>query len=245
MTSSELLVLRERRHSAPMLSSLGRDVPRSSADWTLSLPFCTDVPGNKILPSPLLTPQLDSEHGLEEIQGEDWTLCMPLKVRVGTPTTEGCDSECTLAETSETVRTQITTQLPTPSPSPTWPTPSSVVRHLDPEESIPIPEDRPASPASLGPHVGGLDLAGGRGKRASGWHVYGWFDEVSAPADERDVVAQSTAVTVSDNRLVKNHVTAFRKTHDASGRHPSQDSMSTVSTSETMFYSARSSLLVS
>lgn len=113
------------------------------------------------------------------------------------------------------------------------------------------PEERPATPASLGPHVGGLDLAGGRGKRASGWHVYGWFDEVSVPAHERDVgIAQpTTAMALSDDKnnkkLVKNHVTVFRKAYDANGRHPSQDSMSTVSTSETMFYSARSSLLVS
>ncbi|KAH0838848.1 hypothetical protein J3R83DRAFT_7261 [Lanmaoa asiatica] len=245
MASSELLVLRERRHSAPMLSSKDPKAVGASADWTLSLPFCTDVPGNKITLSPLLTPQLKSEPDLEEVQGEDWTLCMPLKARAGTPTVEsmeGRNSECTLAETSEVTEVRIATQLPTPSPSPTWSTPSSVARPLDPEESMPTPVDRPASPASLGPHVGGLDLAGGCGKRASGWHVYGWFDEVNVPEDECHVA--STAAAVLDSKLIKNHVTAFRKAHDASGRHPSQDSMSTVSTSETMFYSARSSLLV-
>ncbi|KAG8220650.1 hypothetical protein J3R82DRAFT_2918 [Butyriboletus roseoflavus] len=245
MPSSELLVPRERRHSAPMLSTLDSKALGVSSDWTLSLPFCTDVPGNKIIPSPLLTPQLKSEHDLEEVQGDDWTLCMPLKIHVDTPTvetTEGHDSERTLAKTSEGAEARNIMQLPTPSPSPTRSTPPSVIRPLDPEDSVPTPADRPASPASLGPHVGGLDLAGGCGKRASGWHVYGWFDEVIIPEDQRRVA--STAAIVSDSNLVKSHVTAFRKTQDACGRHPSQDSMSTMSTSETMFYSARSSLLV-
>lgn len=168
---------------------------------------------------------------------------MPLKVRVGTPTTVGCDSECTLAESSEASQTQSTTQLPTPSPSPVQSTPTSMTCPLDPEESV--PEERPASPASLGPHVGGLDLAGGRGKRASGWHVYGWFDEVNVSVEECDDVAPLMTIALPEHKPTKNHVTAFRKTHDVNGRHPSQDSMSTVSTSETIFYSARSSLLVS
>jgi len=103
--------------------------------------------------------------------------------------------------------------------------------------------DRPGSPASLGPHVGGLDLAGGCGKRASGWHVYGWFDEVCVPEEDREEVAP-TAGAVSESKLVKSHVAVFRKTHDTNGRHPSQDSMSSVSTSEATYYSARSSLLV-
>ena len=115
---------------------------------------------------------------------------------------------------------------------------------------------RPVSPASLGPHVGGLDLAG-RGKRASGWHVYGWFDEVNVPGEEVDEDTPC-AVDMSDEKLsmatetddvpylmdtrdsykkfVKNHVAAFRKTQG----HPSQDSTSTVST---VFYSARSSMI--
>ncbi|KAF8122467.1 hypothetical protein EV363DRAFT_1360076, partial [Boletus edulis] len=243
MQSSELLVLRERRHSAPVLK-----VP--SADWTLSLPFCTDTPGNQLLPSPSLTPEIKPEEGVEEVQGEDWTLCMPLKVRVDTATVEsadGPDSERTAAVTLGTVETQPAVQLPTPSPSPTWPTPTSVLRSLDLEEDEdePVPEDRPASPASLGPHVGGLDLAGGRGKRASGWHVYGWFDQVDIPGEDDDddvaPMASPAVSTVSDSKLVKSHVTVFRKVHDAA---PSQDSMSTVSTSGTAFYSARSSLLV-
>ncbi|KAF8433738.1 hypothetical protein L210DRAFT_3556057 [Boletus edulis BED1] len=243
MQSSELLVLRERRHSAPVLK-----VP--SADWTLSLPFCTDTPGNQLLPSPSLTPEIKPEEGVEEVQGEDWTLCMPLKVRVDTATVESADepdSERTAAVTLGTVETQPAVQLPTPSPSPTWPSPTSVLRSLDLEEDEdePVPEDRPASPASLGPHVGGLDLAGGRGKRASGWHVYEWFDQVDIPGEDDDddvaPMASPAVSTVSDSKLVKSHVTVFRKVHDAA---PSQDSMSTVSTSGTAFYSARSSLLV-
>ncbi|KAG9310444.1 hypothetical protein JVU11DRAFT_9585 [Chiua virens] len=254
LTSSELLVLRERRHSAPMLSTLGRDMPGGvSADWTLSLPFCTDVPGNKILPSPSLTPQLKPQHGvLEEVEGEDWTLCMPLKSRVDTESTvessEGCVSECTIGGTSETpgtVQTQtVVHQLPTPCPSPTLSTPESMILplDLDEEETMGVPEtvERPASPASLGPHVGGLDLAGGRGKRASGWHVYGWFDEVSiAVPEEVEEEEDSTVHVLPDCKSIRNHVTAFRKTHT----HPSQDSTSTASTSETTFYSARSSVL--
>ena len=159
-----------------MLSTLDSKAPGISADWTLSLPFCTDVPGNKILLSPFLIPQLKSEQGLEEVQGEDWTLCMPLKVHVDTPavkTTEGHESECTLAKASAGAEVRGIIKRPTPSPLLRWSTPPYVIRPLDAEDSAPTFADRPVSPASLGPHAGGLDLAGGRGKRASGWHVYG------------------------------------------------------------------------
>ncbi|KAI6037907.1 hypothetical protein EDC04DRAFT_2699750 [Pisolithus marmoratus] len=101
----QLLILRERRHSAPILSRMrSRNQPRlglsgdaaqentntqrePSMDWTLSLPLSTDVPGGKI--SPLVKAAADAAEGqgrgeieLEEEEKEDWTLCMPLRVRV-------------------------------------------------------------------------------------------------------------------------------------------------------------------
>lgn len=253
MQGAELLVPRERRHSAPVLSTLDSKTVGASADWTLSLPFCTDTPGNKLLSSPLLTPAVTPEPCVEE----DWTLCMPLKVRVDTPTVEsaeGPESECMLADTAEEVEMRPAMQLPTPSPSPTWPSPASIVRRLDPEENELVAEERSPSRASLGPHAGGLDLAGGRGKRASGWHVYGWFDEVCLPENERandhydaseddheDEVTAPTSPAVSESKFVKSHVSVFRRIHDGAGRHPSQDSMSTVSTSGATYYSAHSS----
>ncbi|KAI6153003.1 hypothetical protein BKA82DRAFT_4085080 [Pisolithus tinctorius] len=101
----QILVLRERRHSAPILSRM-RSRTRSrlamngdatqentntqrepSMDWTLSLPLSTDVPGNRI--SPLVKGAVNGAEGqgsgeseVEEEEKEDWTLCMPLRARI-------------------------------------------------------------------------------------------------------------------------------------------------------------------
>lgn len=101
----QILVLRERRHSAPILSRM-RSRTRSrpamngdtaqensntqrepSMDWTLSLPLSTDVPGNRI--SPLVKGAVNAAEGqgseeseVEEEEKEDWTLCMPLRARI-------------------------------------------------------------------------------------------------------------------------------------------------------------------
>ncbi|KAF9235769.1 hypothetical protein BU15DRAFT_77697 [Melanogaster broomeanus] len=229
---SEILVLRERRHSAPLLS---RAAPRSDAatDWTLSLPFCTDVPGNQIMPAPaspssLPQAQEELELGADEPQGDDWTLCMPLKAPLAeTATFESVEegeesvSECTAAQPPETCMSETQMQLPTPSPSPTPSTPLARSRALDADEP------RPASPACLGPHAGGLDMDGGCGKRGSGWDTCGWFESVEVPA--RPV---ETKVTMS-----------YGRSHEAWARNRSQDSTATISTGFTGFYSARSSLL--
>ncbi|KIJ60561.1 hypothetical protein HYDPIDRAFT_32189 [Hydnomerulius pinastri MD-312] len=249
----QLLVPRERRHSAPLLSRMA-SVDGASAevcDWTLSLPFSTDVPGHKITPALPSPSSQRVELEAEPVpQDNDWTLCMPLKVRLdqkGAPTDESeeCVSECTLAQTSETCMTQ--TQLPTPSPSPTPSTPLSLAGVLD--------EQRPSSPASLGPHAGGLNLDGGCGKRGSGWDVFGWFGPVSVPEDEHspteilldNAYAESGSVWAGEDLAAprrSDEVRISRRSHEAWGRNPSQDSSTTISTAETIFYSARSSLLV-
>ncbi|KAF9221264.1 hypothetical protein BS17DRAFT_810149 [Gyrodon lividus] len=245
--SPEILVPRERRHSAPLLSRVpSSDATNAGAcaDWTLSLPFCTDTPGHKITPiaSPALAQvQLEPEPGVDEYQGDDWTLCMPLKVGLGaTSTSESVEedeergSECTLAQTSETCisqcQSQTQMQLPTPSPSPTPPTPLLCSRALDSEE----PRPRPASPASLGPHAGGLDIDGGCGKRGSGWNVCGWFESVDVQEDEH--------VPAPLRARRGDELKATRRCHEAWARNRSQDSTVTISTAETGFYSARSSL---
>ncbi|KAI5992452.1 hypothetical protein EDD15DRAFT_2368225 [Pisolithus albus] len=123
LATPQLLVLRERRHSAPILSrmrsrtrsrlTMNKDTPQEnthsqrepSMDWTLSLPLSTDVPGDRISPKGAA----DAAEGegmapseVEEEEKEDWTLCMPLRVRVEvavTPPGIGSDNEVsTVAE---------------------------------------------------------------------------------------------------------------------------------------------------
>ncbi|KAI6020896.1 hypothetical protein BKA83DRAFT_4292495 [Pisolithus microcarpus] len=123
LATPQLLVLRERRHSAPILSrmrsrtrsrlAMNRDAAQEkthsqrepSMDWTLSLPLSTDVPGDRISPKGVA----DAAEGegmapseVEEEEKEDWTLCMPLRVRVEvaiTPPGIGSDREVsTVAE---------------------------------------------------------------------------------------------------------------------------------------------------
>ncbi|KAI6105144.1 hypothetical protein EDD16DRAFT_1730225 [Pisolithus croceorrhizus] len=104
LAAPQILILRERRHSAPILSRMrsrtrsrlamneatGHDTNTErepSMDWTLSLPLSTDVPGDRI--SPLVKGVAGAAEGegrgeseVEEEEKEDWTLCMPLRVRV-------------------------------------------------------------------------------------------------------------------------------------------------------------------
>ncbi|KIJ14822.1 hypothetical protein PAXINDRAFT_169510 [Paxillus involutus ATCC 200175] len=248
--SPEILVPRERRHSAPLLSRKPSSIATIlgvCADWTLSLPFCTDVPGHKITPVPspsFAQVELEPEAGADECQSDDWTLCMPLKVDLGPTRTsesveesEGRVSECTLPETSDPCVSQR--QLPTPSPSPTPPTPLLRPRALDSDDSIPRPESR----ASLGPHAGGLDMDGGCGKRGSGWDVFGWFDAVEVPVSDVPLVnARRASGPLATVQTRSNGSKLSRRYHEAGTRNPSQDSMITASTGDTGFYSARSSL---
>ena len=58
-------------------------------------------------------------------------------------------------------------------------------------------------------------------------HRRWWVDEVDVREGDREVVAP-TVGAVSDSKLVKSHVTVFRKAHGTNWRHLSQDSMSKV-----------------
>lgn len=119
LVTPQILILRERRHSAPILSrmrsrtrsrlAMNGDAAQENAnsqrepsmDWTLSLPLSTDVPGDRI--SPPVKGVADAAEGegigeseVEEEEKEDWTLCMPLRVRVEvaiTPPDTGGDRE--------------------------------------------------------------------------------------------------------------------------------------------------------
>ncbi|KAG2342676.1 hypothetical protein BDR05DRAFT_963898 [Suillus weaverae] len=173
-----LAVPRERRRSAPLLRSgaTSKDtlIPPACADWTLSLPFCIDVPGSGIcMPTP---PSEDgalheADEALQAAQGDDWTLSLGADRQNLTTAGEVVASQSPRAKNSSEERFSVTTQLPTPSTTP------------EPEDDIPTvslptlftPSPRPDSPASLGPHGGGLDLDGGCGKRGSGWDACGWF----------------------------------------------------------------------
>lgn len=188
----------------------------------------------------------EADEALQVAQGDDWTLSL------------GTDRQTIAANTGDTVASdkvqtkdgaeeQISTieQLPTPS---TTPEPNDDM--LLSSSSLgfaPFPTySRPASPASLGPHCGGLDLDGGRGKRGSGWDVCGWFEHSMDEPQKEDMrstyeseaswIRRSTdtdAPRRSDVRLA-------RKSHEKWIRHPSGDSTTTV---ETVFYSARTSVL--
>ncbi|KAH7884093.1 hypothetical protein F5I97DRAFT_1831618 [Phlebopus sp. FC_14] len=237
----QLLVPRERRHSAPLLRGTSAD---GEADWTLSLPFSIDVPGEKIAPpSPPLPTMLPPSQSLPqpeaEAGGEDWTLCMPLKVRVeqASTTTAGSEesvSECTQAHTSETCCT-TQTQLPTPSPSPTPSTPLRSTRAL----AI----TRRSSNETLGPHAGGLDMDGGCGKRGSGWDVSGWFGPDVVIQKDYHQISTSANSDFVVRRGRSDEMKVPLRSYEALVRNPSQDSTNTTSTLETVFYSARSSLL--
>ena len=324
----QLLVLRERRHSAPLLSlsrartrsrltmngDPGKDdthVREPSLDWTLSLPFSTDAPGDKMFPSYTTkeghpTGEYEcGDAGLDEDEKEDWTLCMPLKVRVEVPPElppiqdkgengsdlegeEGPDPslqnsqpELAREHDPDSVYTQDSSrdqeqglgcgaedcrpdenakhvdQLPTPSPSPT---PSSPLSVPSPFVHVHVDSHGPETEFELGVRRicesdGGLDIDSGRGKRGSGWNVFGWFsDDVPvsptsssewqchSPAT-RDWACVSPTSSAAPRRRRKSscHMCA----HSAYGlRHPRQGStgtLGTTETSETIYYSARSS----
>ncbi|KAG1741794.1 uncharacterized protein EDB91DRAFT_315036 [Suillus paluster] len=248
-----LTVPRERRRSAPLLRSgaTSKSTPTSPAcaDWTLSLPFCIDVPGSGIfVPTP---PSEDgalheADEALQIAQGDDWTLSLGVdRQMVG----EGVATHSTQIKNNAEEQCSVTTQLPTPSATP------------EPEDDIPPlplpaffePFPRPDSPASLGPHGGGLDLDGGCGKRGSGWDACGWFGpssmDESPKADTRPVsMFDSEASWVrrsSDTDAPRRSDVGFvRNSHRLWVRSPSMDSMATTCTADTVFYSARTSVFV-
>ncbi|KAG1829401.1 hypothetical protein EV424DRAFT_426501 [Suillus variegatus] len=247
-----LTVPRERRRSAPLLRSgaipKATLIPPACADWTLSLPFCIDVPGSGIcVPTP---PSEDgalheADKALQVAQWDDWTLSLGADRQKVTKVLECVVNQNLEAKDGAEKPCAVTAQLPTPS---TTPEPGDNL----PAASLPslfTPFARSDSPASLGPHGGGLDLDGGCGKRGSGWDVCGWFGlssmyepqtettrPVSSLHSEASWMRQSCDTDASWGGDVDHDVT--RRSHKES---PSEDS---TTTTDTLFYSARTSMLV-
>ena len=251
-----LAVPRERRRSAPLLGSVvtskGMHIALAGADWTLSLPFCIDVPGGGIiLPTP---PSEDgalhqADEALQVAQGDDWTLSLGVERQTIANAEEGVASHNTQIKGSMEEQSSMVTQLPTPSTTP------------EPEDDIlpPFPIldlapssrcSRPASPASLGPHGGGLDLDGGCGKRGSGWDVCGWFGPVdmdeppkcdTRPISTFESEASWIRRSTDTDGPRRKDVGLARKGNEKWTRHPSEDSTATSDTVDTIYYSARTS----
>jgi len=291
-------------------------VREPSLDWTLSLPFSTDVPGGKIFPSSATKDgAATGEHegrdaGSEEEEKEDWTLCMPLKVRVEPPIElppiqdkdeSGSDPErdehkpdpsvqdsqpelghehepdsvyapdgshdhewsaglgaedCRPGEHTKYI--DMRDQLPTPSPSPTLssphPVPSPFVRvHV--HSHAPDTEQHELGVRAICDSDGGLDIDSGRGKRGSGWNVFGWFGDDVPGAEVGCQCHQTKDASVScDWACVASSTTHGRRRRSSCNmlaqyaqRHPRQGStatLATTETAETIYYSARSSWLV-
>jgi hypothetical protein len=251
-----LTVPRERRRSAPLLrtgaTSEATLIPPAGADWTLSLPFCIDTPGSGIcVPTP---PSEDgalhkADKALQAAQGDDWTLSLGVDRQNLTKAVEGVASQSPQAKDSIEEQISVTAQLPTPS---TTPEPEGDV----PTTSLPAlftPSPRPDSPASLGPHGGGLDLDGGCGKRGSGWDACGWFgfSDMDEPQteDTRPIsMLHSEASWIRrscDTDAPRRGDVGFTRRDDEERiRSPSEDSTKTNCTVDTHFYSARTSILV-
>ncbi|KAG1746893.1 hypothetical protein EDB19DRAFT_1688175 [Suillus lakei] len=251
-----LVVPRERRRSAPLLRSgtTSQAMPISSAcaDWTLSLPFCIDIPGGGIcVPTP---PSEDgalheADEALQEAQGDDWTLSLGVDRQNLTMAGKGVASHSPQAKDSAEEQISATAQLPTPSTTP------------EPEDDTPAPPlpalfapfPRPDSPASLGPHGGGLDLDGGCGKRGSGWDVCGWFGlsgidepqkEDTRPASMLHSEASWIRRSCDTDAPRRSDVGFARRSREERIRSLSEDSTTTTCTADTLFYSARTSMLV-
>ncbi|OAX37014.1 hypothetical protein K503DRAFT_867166 [Rhizopogon vinicolor AM-OR11-026] len=253
-----LAVPRERRRSAPLLgsgvTSAGVPIPPAGADWTLSLPFCIDVPGSGIiLPTP---PSEDgalheADEALQVAQGDDWTLSLGAD-RQTANAEEAVASDNMQAKDGAEEQFSVITQLPTPSATPE--PDDHILQSAPPFGFTPFPTySRPASPASLGPHGGGLDLDGGYGKRGSGWDVCGWFGpsdtEEPAKEDARPIsMFQSEASWIRRSTDTdaprRSDVGCARRSHEKWLCHSSEDSTTTAGTVDTVFYSARTSILV-
>lgn len=248
-----LAVPRERRRSAPLpgsgVTSKAPILPACGADWTLSLPFCIDVPGSGIiLPTP---PSEDgalheADEALQVAQGDDWTLSLGAD-RQSTAANAGDKVASDNAQAKDGAEEQFSAieQLPTPS---TTPEPNDdVLLPSSPLGFAPFPTySRPASPASLGPHAGGLDLDGGCGKRGSGWDVCGWFEHSMDEPQKEDM--RPTSMYESEASWIRRSTDtdAPRRSdvglrHEKWIRHPSGDSTTTV---DTVFYSARTSVFI-
>ncbi|KAG1765234.1 hypothetical protein EDD22DRAFT_881182 [Suillus occidentalis] len=250
-----LAVPRERRRSAPLLRSGGTSkaslIPPACADWTLSLPFCIDIPGSGIcVPIP---PSEDgalheADEALQVAQGDDWTLSLGADRQNLAMAEKVVASQSPLIKDSAEQQISVTAQLPTPSTTP------------EPDDDVSTsflpalftPSPRPDSPASLGPHGGGLDLDGGCGKRGSGWDACGWF-EVSSMDEPRTEDTRPISILHSeaswirrscDSDAPRRRAVFTRRSHPERIRSPSEDSTTTSCTVDTLFYSARTSIFV-
>lgn len=189
----------------------------------------------------------EADEALQAAQGDDWTLSLGADRQNLTTAGEVVASQSPRAKNSSEERFSVTTQLPTPSTTP------------EPEDDIPTlslptlftPSPRPDSPASLGPHGGGLDLDGGCGKRGSGWDVCGWFglssmDEPHAKDTRPISMLHSEASWIRrscDTDAPRRSDVGFTRRSHERIRSPSEDSTTTACTVDTLFYSARTSIL--
>lgn len=189
----------------------------------------------------------EADEALQAAQGDDWTLSLGADRQNLTTAGEVVVSQSPRAKNSSEEQFSVTTQLPTPSTTP------------EPEDDIPTlslptlftPSPRPDSPASLGPHGGGLDLDGGCGKRGSGWDACGWFglssmDEPHAKDTRPISMLHSEASWIRrscDTDAPRRSDVGFTRRSHERIRSPSEDSTTTACTVDTLFYSARTSIL--
>jgi hypothetical protein len=190
-----------------------------------------------------------ADKALQAAQGDDWTLSLGIDRQNLTKAVEGVASQSPQAKDSIEEQISVTAQLPTPS---TTPEPEGDV----PTTSLPAlftPSPRPDSPASLGPHGGGLDLDGGCGKRGSGWDACGWFGfsdmdepqiEDTRPISMLHSEASWIRRSCDTDAPRRGDVVFTRRGNEERIRSPSEDSTKTNCTVDTHFYSARTSILV-
>jgi hypothetical protein len=190
----------------------------------------------------------EADEALQIAQGDDWTLSLGVDSQNLTMAGKGVASQSLLAKESADQQFSVTAQLPTPSTTP------------EPEDDISTPSlpalftpsPRPDSPASLGPHGGGLDLDGGCGKRGSGWDACGWFefssmDELQTESTRPVSMLHSEASWIRqscDSDAPRRRIGFIKRSYGERIRSPSEDSITTTCTVDTLFYSARTSILV-
>lgn len=190
----------------------------------------------------------EADEALQVAQGDDWTLSLGVDRQNLTMAEKGVASQSPLVKDSAEQQISVTAQLPTPSTTP------------EPDDDISTsflpalftPSPRPDSPASLGPHGGGLDIDGGCGKRGSGWDACGWF-EVSSMDEPRTEDTRPISMLHSEASWIRRSCDSdaprrragfTRRSHPERIRSPSEDSTTTSRTVDTLFYSARTSIFV-
>lgn len=190
----------------------------------------------------------EANKALQEAQGDDWTLSLGVDRQNLRMVEEDVANQSPQTRDSVDEKISVTTQLPTPS---TTPEPEDVVP-TSPLPTLFTPSPRPDSPASLGPHGGGLDLDGGCGKRGSGWDACGWFgftniDELQTkdtrPISMLNSEASWIRQSCDTDAPRKGDLCFTQRGHKERIRSPSEDSTISTHTVDTLFYSAHTSLL--